>query len=167
MEEKLRTLGFVNDIESGVICRYTIQGIIVDIMPTSSAILGFSNSWYPEGFRNAISIKLDEETVVFIFSLPYFLASKWEAHKSRGATDMRTSRDFEDIVYVFENCKDFDEQLLEGPVTVRQYLRKELEEILDHPDFEEALYCHMESVRFGANTGKLITKIKNALEISI
>lgn len=32
IEEKLRALGFINDIQSGVICRYTIRGITVDIM---------------------------------------------------------------------------------------------------------------------------------------
>lgn len=166
MDERLRSLGFVNDIDSGVICRYKIEGVIVDIMLTSSSILGFSNKWHPEGFKNAIVYKLDEEIDILIFSVPYFLASKWEAHKARGADDLRTSRDFEDMVYVFENCKDFDEQILNGPGTVRKYLREEFEGLLDHPDFEEALYCHMDSVRFGAQTGKLIARIKAALGIN-
>ncbi|HEX9513239.1 MAG TPA: hypothetical protein VF939_22265 [Puia sp.] len=39
IEEKLRSKGFVNDVESGVICRYTIHGITVDVMPTSENIL--------------------------------------------------------------------------------------------------------------------------------
>ncbi len=34
LEEKLRSKGFTNDIESGVICRYKIQGVVVDVMPT-------------------------------------------------------------------------------------------------------------------------------------
>lgn len=163
MEERLRKLGFVNDIESGIICRYKVQGIIVDIMPTTSQGLGFSNRWYPDGFQNAIPYKLDNDTEIRIFSLPYFLASKWEAHKSRGANDLRTSRDFEDMVYVFENCRDFDEQLLTGPAPVRAYLAQELSAFLEHPDFEEALYCHMESARYGASVGKLIAKLKAGL----
>lgn len=164
MEEKLRALGFINDIQSGVICRYTIRGITVDVMPTSPDVLGFSNRWYPDGFRNAISYQLDSETEILIFSLPYFLASKWEAHKSRGG-DLRTSRDFEDMVYVFENCKDFDDQLQTAPISVRKYLSDELTPLLDHPSFEEGLYCHMEAVRYGANAGKLIAKIKASLNM--
>jgi hypothetical protein len=39
IEEKLRNKGFVNDIESGIICRYVISGIIVDIMPTEVVYL--------------------------------------------------------------------------------------------------------------------------------
>ena len=58
LENKLRLIGFVNDIESGVICRYKIQGVIVDIMPTLTDVLGFSNKWYPEGFANAIIYKI-------------------------------------------------------------------------------------------------------------
>lgn len=62
IDEKLRALGFKNDIASGVICRYHIQGIIVDIMPTDPKVIGFSNRWYPEGFANAIDFKLDGDT---------------------------------------------------------------------------------------------------------
>jgi len=40
--------GFSNDVESGVICRYKIKGIVVDVMPTSEGILGFANQWYIE-----------------------------------------------------------------------------------------------------------------------
>jgi len=39
IEEKLRNKGFANDATSGVICRYTIHGITVDVMPTSEEIL--------------------------------------------------------------------------------------------------------------------------------
>jgi hypothetical protein len=46
LEEELRTLGFVNDVASGVICRWTYQGLTVDIMPTDPTILGFGNPWY-------------------------------------------------------------------------------------------------------------------------
>src|SRR5580658_248842 len=34
LEEQLRKMGFENDRSSGIICRYKVQGIIVDIMPT-------------------------------------------------------------------------------------------------------------------------------------
>ena len=84
LDERLRSLGFINDIESGVICRYIIKGLIVDVMPVDPSIIGFSNRWYKEGFENAVQHVLDEQTTVQIFSLPYFVASKWEAFKGRG-----------------------------------------------------------------------------------
>ena len=54
LEEKLRSMGFRHDMESTVVCRFIIQGIIVDIMPTTPDSIGFSNQWYPDGFKNAI-----------------------------------------------------------------------------------------------------------------
>ena len=137
---------------------------LVRIKAVANILKGLDQPYvFVGGATNAIPYKLDNETEIRIFSLPYFLASKWEAHKSRGANDLRTSRDFEDMVYVFENCRDFDEQLLTGPDPVREYLTQELSAFLEHPDFEEALYCHMESARYGASVGKLIAKIKASL----
>ena len=99
LEEKLRSIGFSHDIESGVICRYQIKGIIVDIMPTNDPSIGFSNIWYPEGFENAINYQIDERSNIKILSAPYFIATKLEAHKDRGQNDGRTSQDFEEIIY--------------------------------------------------------------------
>ena len=76
LEEKLRAIGFLNDIESGVVCRYKIQGIIVDIMPTNDPSIGFGNKWYPEGFSTAVDYFIDERCTVKILSAPYFIATK-------------------------------------------------------------------------------------------
>lgn len=43
LEEKLRSIGFVNYVESGIICRLLIDKIIVDIMPTDDLSVGFAN----------------------------------------------------------------------------------------------------------------------------
>ncbi|RPD39173.1 nucleotidyl transferase AbiEii/AbiGii toxin family protein [Chitinophaga barathri] len=161
MDERLRAIGFENAKDSGVICRYKVDGIIVDIMPTAPGILGFSNKWYPDGFREAVTYTFDDGMEILIFSLPYFLASKWEAHISRGGNDLRTSRDFEDMVYVFENCHDFDRQLLEGPKPVKEYFARELAVHLTHPDFEEALYCHMET----SDPNRILQKLKKVLAL--
>ncbi len=60
IEDKLRKLGFINDIESRVICRYKINGIVVDVMPVSENVLGFSNKWYAPGFKQAINFEIDK-----------------------------------------------------------------------------------------------------------
>ena len=76
-----------------------------------------------------------------------------------------TSRDFEDMVFIFENCKDFDSQIRNGPASVREYFAEEFKVVLDHPDFEEALYAHMEPAPHGANVGKLIEKIRHSIDV--
>jgi len=51
LEEQLRSKGFINDVASGVICRYKIKGVTVDVMPTSETILGFTNRRYAAGVK--------------------------------------------------------------------------------------------------------------------
>jgi predicted nucleotidyltransferase len=143
LEEKLRKIGFVNDIESSVICRFKIEGIIVDIMPTDASVIGFTNRWYADGFKNAISIKLDD-CLIKIFSLPYFIASKIEAFKSRGNNNYLYSTDFEDIVYVFENNANILSLLNESPKEVNEYLKKIFTEFRQDYLFEEGLSAHLE-----------------------
>ena len=93
LEERLRSIGFTHDIESGIACRYKIQGIVVDIMPTKDSSIGFSNKWYPDGFNQAVDYIIDEGCTVKILSAPYFIATKLEAFKGRGQKDGRTSQD--------------------------------------------------------------------------
>ncbi len=130
IEEKLRQKGFVNDTESGVICRYIVQGITVDVMPTSEEILGFANKWYAEAFSHATKISIGEAYSVKIFTAPYFLATKLEAFKNRGDNDGRTSTDFEDIVYVMNNRTTLWEELRTAPKNVREHLQTEFSILL-------------------------------------
>lgn len=84
LEERLRAIGFVNDQESKVICRYKIRGITVDIMPTDPAVIGFSNRWYEEGFEQAVLYPITERESIYIFPMEYLIATKLEAFLSRG-----------------------------------------------------------------------------------
>ena len=77
IEERLQQLGFRNDHESPVICRYKIHGLIVDIMPTNADVLGFSNRWYKKGVAESMRYQIGNQQVIRIFSAPYFLASKF------------------------------------------------------------------------------------------
>lgn len=136
IDEKLRRLGFKNDQDSKVICRYIIEGIIVDIMPTHDDALGFSNRWYPQGFTTAIDYDLGQDTIR-IFSAPYFIASKLEAFKSRGEGDGRTSTDFEDIVFVLENNTKIWDELTNADPEVKEYLQETFQTFLKKPHFDE------------------------------
>ena len=165
LEERLRSVGFSNDAESKVICRYKIQGIIVDIMPTDDEAIGFSNRWYPEGFKNAVEIYLDKTTKVKTFSLPYFIASKWEAHKSRGKGDYRTSKDFEDLVYVFQNADDLQDQINNAPTHLQAYFKEEFQKVINTADLEEGLYAHMEGGYTNISAPEILLKLKEAFNI--
>jgi predicted nucleotidyltransferase len=144
LEERLRSIGFSHDIESGVICRYKIQGIIVDIMPTNDPSIGFTNIWYPVGFEIAVDHEIDERSIIKILSAPYFIATKLEAHKARGKNDGRTSHDFEDIVYVLENRESIWEEMDNSDSSVKEYLRSEFQILLKNPNLFEWIDSHVE-----------------------
>jgi hypothetical protein len=46
LQRDLEARGFVQDEEDGIICRWVVANVKVDVMPTDSQILGFANRWY-------------------------------------------------------------------------------------------------------------------------
>lgn len=143
LEERLRAIGFINDIESKIICRYSIEGVIVDIMPTDSSIIGFSNRWYKEGFQNAELKSIGENESVYAFPLEYLIATKLEAFLSRGQGNFLFSHDFEDIVYLFEHATQFDYCLQNSKGELQEYLRQTFTLLMERADWEEGLYAHL------------------------
>lgn len=144
IEERLISKGFVNDIESGVICRYKVQGIIVDVMPTSEKILGFTNRWYADGFKNSIKYIFDDSCIIRIFSPEYFLATKLEAFYNRGNNDGRSSTDFEDIIYFLNNRTTIWDELHLAEEKVKEYISNNFKTLLDNKYFDEWVSSHLE-----------------------
>lgn len=146
-EAKLRTLGFVDDTTSKIRCRYKLkrgdEELTVDIMPTTDVSMGFKNIWYPEGFKNAIDYVIDADTTIKILAPQYFLATKLEAFKDRGASDPRQSQDFEDIVFVFENRKTIWEEINIADLSLKRYLKEEFLKLVGNPAIFEWIDCHI------------------------
>lgn len=140
LEENLRSKGFVNDTSyDAPICRWIYKNIKVDIMPTIENILGFSNRWYHEGIENRITKTLPNGTEIFIFSPEYYLATKFEAHRSRGGNDLRQSHDFEDIIYILDNCIDISVNISNSNVNVKTYLIKECQYLFKNEYLTEGI----------------------------
>ena len=160
IEDQLRKKGFVNDMESGVICRYRINGIIVDVMPTNENILGFKNKWYADGFQNSIEYNLTENESVRIFNSIYFIASKLDAFNDRGKNDGRTSSDFEDIIYVLNNRASIWEEMENAPDTVKTYLKEEFKKLINEEHLHEWISANLEYTEQKRGTyiyGELVT----------
>jgi hypothetical protein len=140
MEENLRTKGFKNDTSEGApICRWIYKDIKVDVMPTDSNILGFSNRWYEEGIEIKIQKTLPDGTEVSVFPPEYYLAAKFEAHKGRGGNDLRQSHDFEDIIYILDNCSDILDNIRGSNPSVKMYLKEECHNLLKNPNITEGI----------------------------
>lgn len=144
VEDKLRAKGFENDMESGVIGRYRVQGIVVDIMPTIDTVLGFANRWYPQGFEHAMEKDLGNDCTVQIFQPVHFIASKLEAFHDRGDGDGRMSQDFEDIVFVLNNRSSIWEELQQAPAELKSYLQEEFTTYLANDYFHEWISAHLD-----------------------
>ena len=83
LQEKLRTLGFKHDM-TGPNCRFTLDGLIVDVMPTAGDVLGFANSWYDLAVNSARDQLLPNGTSIRLIAAPAFIATKLEAFHDRG-----------------------------------------------------------------------------------
>jgi len=140
LEENLRLKGFVNDTSKGApICRWIYKDIKVDVMPTDENILGFSNKWYVEGIENEIKKILPDGTEIFVFPPEYYVATKFEAHKGRGGEDLRQSHDFEDIIYILDNCPDLFKAIATANANVKKYLQIEFKSLLQNKGLLEGI----------------------------
>ena len=144
IEDQLRKKGFINDMESSIVCRYKINGIVVDVMPTNENILGFKNQWYAEGFKNSIEYPITENKSVRIFNSVYFIALKLDAFKDRGKNDGRFSSDFEDIIYVLNNRTGIWEEMLHAPEPVKVYLKSEFKNLVANDNLYEWISSNLE-----------------------
>ncbi|RFS18960.1 hypothetical protein DVR12_25485 [Chitinophaga silvatica] len=160
LEERLREIGFVNDIESGVICRFKIKGIIVDIMPTNDPSIGFHNKWYPRGYELAQTYQFENSMTIRILSAPYFLATKIEAFKGRGNGDGRISHDFEDIVFIMENRGRLWEELNNCDNEIKTYLQSEFSILLNNQYFYEWIDSHVERGSMPPQTPIILDRLK-------
>ncbi|MFZ3263274.1 MAG: hypothetical protein WA172_04700 [Terriglobales bacterium] len=143
LEGRLRQLGFEQPpVEGAPLCRWIHGDVILDLMPTDSTILGFSNRWYPEALKNARTVEVGCHQVRLI-SAPYFLATKFEAFHGRGQLDYGMSRDLEDIVTVVDGRAEIVAEVEQAAPSLQQYLSSEFSMLLLERDFREALPGHL------------------------
>ena len=165
LEKKLRAKGFANDqTDKTPLCRWIYKGTIVDVMPIGENILGFTNEWYPTAMNNAIQYTIGS-IQINILNVPYFFATKLSALKSRGMTDLRTSKDFEDIVYVLNNSASIIRDMSTGAPEVVGYIRKTFSELLALDVFEEAVSSVLDYGEPAGTKAKIIDLIKNIVAI--
>lgn len=166
LEDNLRALGFTNDSSKGApICRWIYQNILVDVMPSDSDVLGFSNRWYDEGIENKISKTLPDGTEIFVFPPEYYLGAKFEAHKGRGGNDLRQSHDFEDIIYILDNCSELLDSISNANETVKVYLKEECANLLKNKGLTEGIESALPYGSGEEATEIIIALIQNISEI--
>ncbi len=140
LEEQFAERGFQRDMSADApICRWRIGAIEVDLMPTDEAVLGFSNRWYAEAAATATRLTLPSGTAINLISAPAFLATKFEAFRTRGKADLLLSHDFEDIINVVEGRFSIVEEVDAGGAALRTYLSQQFASIIAAPDYTNVL----------------------------
>ncbi len=144
LEDKLRRLGFKSQVGKEIpLCRWIVDDVIVDIMPTDPQILGFSNIWYSATIDNSIPISLDEDLHINIAKAPYFLATKIEAFRGRGQDDYMMSHDIEDIITIIDGREELIEEINAESQNLKSFLAKEFECFVTDEAFLESLPGHL------------------------
>ncbi|TDE41490.1 hypothetical protein E0I26_16330 [Flavobacterium rhamnosiphilum] len=160
MQERLAELKFYPDPEGHSICSYKYDKIAIDIMPAEDSSIGVSNIWYKPGFKYLQQIELPERVSINILPSPYFLATKLEAFKDRGANDFYGSHDYEDIIYLLDNRTSIVEEILAADEDVRTYIKQEINAIKNHPQANEILAMHIHPLVREERFGMLMEKIE-------
>ena len=119
--------------------RWFWKGLQLDLVPLDATVLGFANRWYAPGFAAAVERELAPRIKLRHLTAPYFLATKFEAFQDRGAGDVYTSHDLEDIITVVDGRAELATELAESATLVRTHVVKQFRKLLNHADFLNAL----------------------------
>lgn len=105
-----------------VMYRYYYEDILIAFIPFEETPLGPTNRWLKPGFKKAYPVQIGN-TEIKILPVSLFLATKWEAFKSKG-NDPRTSHDFEDIICVIDNNLEVVQDIKNAENDVKLFLKE-------------------------------------------
>ncbi len=144
LEEELRLRGFKQDMsENAPVCRWLVDRIKVDIMPTQEEILGFSNRWYLPAIKNADQLQLDNDLTIKLVSPPYFLATKIDAFNGRGGGDYMASHDMEDIITILDGRPEIVSEIRGSSGYLKNFLSRTFRTLLANDEFRDAIPGHL------------------------
>ncbi|TNE82500.1 MAG: hypothetical protein EP332_00075 [Bacteroidetes bacterium] len=158
LRERLALKGIYPAQGTNVMYRYQLGDILLDFIPYAETPLGPTNSWLKPGFDKAFPIQIGI-TTIRILPVSYFLASKWETFKSRGG-DPRMSHDFEDIIYILDNCLELLEDFQNAEAKLQRFLSNMSKEILQHPSQSEIIECHMNPFTVSVRKEIILEKLR-------
>lgn len=143
-EDRFRSLGFVQDPSGDApVCRWRVDGVAVDLLPTHEEILGFANRWYRMSVATALTLTLPSGKPIRVLRAPEFLATKLEAFYGRGGGDYLFSHDMGDIIGVIDGRASLLNECKDSLAPLRLYLATQFEQLLTERRFLDALPGHL------------------------
>lgn len=145
VETRLRDLGFSHDMTPGApLCRWLLNGVTVDIMPTEGAALGLNTDLFREALETAVE-QTFAHTRLKLISPVAFVAIKHAAFLDRGNSDFYASHDLEDIITVIDGRANFVSELEQSHPQFRTTVIKAISYLMKATAFVEALAGHLPS----------------------
>ena len=161
LEREFSALGFQRDISADApICRWRLGDLEVDLMPTESSILGFSNPWYPLAMETAQPLTLPSGTTIKLISAPALMATKFVAFADRGNNDYLASHDLEDIINLIDGRPDLNGEIVQSPAKLRGYLVEQCQRLLNTAAFHDGLQGFF---AYGATQSGQVVKVVERL----
>ncbi len=144
IEQTLRELGFTPDMRpQAPICRWCKGTVVLDVMPTSGNVLGFTNRWYTLATTCASRLQLPNGLAVRVIQAPVFLGTKLEAFHGRGNGDFLFSHDLGDALALIDGRHNLLAECHSADAALRHYLANQFTALLAQNSFLEALACHL------------------------
>nr|WP_178123632.1 hypothetical protein [Pseudomonas spelaei] len=139
LEENLKPKGFKNTGQDTVTCRLRLGALKVDFMPTDEKVLGFSNTWFVGGLKNALYHGLPNGARIKVFAAPWFLAAKLQAYQGRGNGDVLMSNDIEDIIALIDGREELVEEMKQAPQELKHFVSEQLCALLRLTAFQDVV----------------------------
>lgn len=155
-EARLRKHGLQHDITSSVICRWRAGpqgGLLLDVMPSDAALLGFENRWQRPALDHAVERSLPSGRSIHAISPPYLLATKLEAWNGRGRGDHLRSHDLEDVILLVDGRSELVDEVASAPDDLQSFLAHEVAVLLEQPRFLDALDGTVVGLGSGSGSG--------------
>ena len=142
--KEMTARGFRPDQSEGApICRWVFEELLLDLMPSDTALLGFGNRWYPDAIRTAWVCLLPSGQRIRVVAPPYFLATKLDAFNGRGGGDYLGSHDLEDLVAVMDGRPEILEEVASTDPRLQAYIAGAFATLLADSTFSYALQGHL------------------------
>jgi hypothetical protein len=142
LQEELRKLGFKHDMD-GPNCRFNLNGLKVDVMPSDGKALGITNRWYEYAISSANDYLLPDGTSIRLISAPAFIATKLEAFDDRGEGDYVVSHDVEDIIAVINGRTELLGEIKAADTAISAYISARFAMLLKDRKFLDAVGMHL------------------------
>lgn len=167
LEKEFSRLGFTRDLSKDApICRWRLGDLEVDLMPTDSSILGFSNRWYPLALETARSLVLPSGTTIRLISAPAFMATKFVAFADRGNGDFLASHDLEDIINLIDARPELLDEVTQSSADLHAYLAAQCRALLGTPAFHDGLQgLIVPDALHGAQVEKITRRLRDLASI--